>query len=159
MLKLLMNNITLMQELKPKLEAEGFAVFYQEITNDRGVDQLIIPIAKEDGTAVNLEINTIIDEQGIYPETEFIQCFMAIPVQIESEKFLDSKTLLNKINLELPIGSFNLHEAGIIFYKYTLIIRHHEKEQLFSRLIDCIDISNHLFQNYENYILESLTNT
>jgi len=152
-----MENLTLMQELKPQLEAEGFATFYKETTPERGVDQLILPLAKEDGTALNLEINTIPDTQNIYPDTEFIQCFIAIPLEVKEAKFSETIALLNKINMELPLGSFSLHEAGVIFYKYSLVISRDDRMALFSRLINSIDISNHLFQNYETFLIEFIS--
>jgi len=152
-----MKNLTLMQELKPQLEEEGFAVFYKEANKDTAVDQLIVPIAKEDGTALNLEINTIDDPQGIYPVTEFVQCFIAIPIQINNEKTVEIYTLLNKINIELPMGGFYLHEAGIVFYKYTIVVHDNDREKILARLMDSIDISNHLFQNFESLIVEFIS--
>lgn len=146
-----------MQELKPQLEEAGFAVFYKESSEDIAVDQLIVPIAKEDGTALNLEINTIEDSQGIYPETEFVQCFIAIPLQVNSEKTAEVYTLLNSINMELPMGGFCLHEAGIVYYKYTIVVHHQDKNIILTRLMDSIDISNHLFQSFETMIVEFIS--
>lgn len=146
-----------MQELKPQLEAEGFAVIYKESHGNSTVDQLVVPMAKEDGTALNLEINTIDDPQGIYPETEFVQCFIAIPIQIPREKNTEIQILLNKINIELPIGGFYLHEVNIIFYKYTIVVHHNDKEKIITRLMDSLDISNHLFQSYESLIVDFIS--
>jgi hypothetical protein len=146
---------TLMKELKPQLEAQGFAVFYKEADNSDATDQLILPVAREDGSALSIEINAIADPEGMYPQSDLIQIFMTISMQIDPNKFQDVSQLLSQINLELALGSFNLHLSGIIFFKYTYIAAKNE-QKIVQPLIDAIDISNHVFQSYEPHIVNFL---
>ena len=146
-----------MQTLKPLLEAEGFAVFHQESQTDHGTDQLIIPLAKEDGSALNIELNQISDTAGTYPQTHFIQCFITLNIEIDKMKEAMVKSFIQQINLELPLGSFHFHEAGIVFYKYTIIVdRAYPKDANIDSVLNALDISNHLFQTYESPLLKLL---
>ena len=44
------------------------------------------------------------------------------PVSVNKEYFKEMREYLSLVNLELPIGSFNINPAnGMIFFKYTLI--------------------------------------
>ena len=147
---------TIMQELKPKLEAEGFAVFYKAAESDESSDQLILPVAKEDGSALSIELHTIADPQNMYPQNTLIQIFMSVVVEIKEEKFADIRHLIEDINLELTLGSFHLHPSGIVFFKYTFIAAKENTEAVIHPLMDAIDISNHVFQSVEPHILNFL---
>ncbi len=145
-----------MKKLQPLLEAEGLAVFYHDAEDERGLDQLIIPLAKEDGSALNVELNTLPDPHGLYPTTQFIQCFISLTMQVPQTHELTIRALINDINLELPIGSFNFHESGIVFYKYTIVVDKEYPHETIDALLNALDISNHLFQSYEQSFLSLL---
>lgn len=147
-----MNKTTLMQKLKPLLESQGLAVFYKE----DDVDQLIIPLAKEDGTALNCELNTIEDPHDLYPQTEFIQLFITLNIEVTAIQEDAVKAAIGYVNLALPIGSFNYHESGVIFYKYSIIVDKNYPQDSVTEVLNSIDISNHLFQSYEASFIEIL---
>ncbi len=68
-----------------------------------------------------------------------------------------AKSFIQQINLELPLGSFHFHEAGIIFYKYTIIVdKEYPKDNNIEAVLNALDISNHLFQTYEGPLLKLL---
>ena len=147
---------TLMKEIQPKLEEEGFAVFYKEASQDHTVDQLIIPVAKEDGSALNIEVNVLVDKESIYPLTHLIQIFMTMATPIPKEKLIDLQSLLTNLNQEIALGAFHLHESGIVYFKYTLLWDKEKQDTLLHPLIDALDISNHIFQTIEPHIINFL---
>jgi hypothetical protein len=118
--------------LQMELNQAGYNTFILPVNADNAVEQLLVSTRENtesetqtDSPVVQLMfVNDLLTASKIPApgnETDILQFFVSLPLQVDKSKMPDMYKLLSMFSRLVPLGAFGIEEDGGAFYRYSLM--------------------------------------
>ncbi|MBT3223007.1 MAG: hypothetical protein HN348_28365 [Proteobacteria bacterium] len=135
-----------------------FAVMLQRAGDARPIDGVVVLVPTEQGSDLVLDIMFMPGMEEHLSHLELLQLYIQFPIDLDPSVVPKLRQLLLKININLPLPSFGLHEEDdYLYFKYMLGLPRGQAQSLDGVVLEAVRLVTYQIRLYLPLIYEVLS--